>query len=105
MGFDFPWNRQQQIIMKKKNNGVNKEIIERLPTFIYCINNNTNSNGECSDNQCRICLEYYIEGDTLRILPCFHFYHSQCIDTWLVKMSSKCPICKTSIIRRQRHAT
>merc|ERR1712228_460105 len=73
IGFEFPWHRQPRP-PPKKSNGVNKEIVARLPTFIYFQKNSTQGNGECRDNQCRICLEYYIEGDTLRILPCFHFY-------------------------------
>ena len=91
-GFDFPWNQPQPVPKPKR--GVDQALIDRLPTFKFSENN--------KDRQCRICLEYYTDGDELRILPCFHLYHKQCVDTWLTKMSTKCPICKTSIIRKQQ---
>jgi len=32
---------------------------------------------------CSICLEEYLVGDELRILPCKHEFHTSCIDQWL----------------------
>ncbi len=45
---------------------------------------------------CSICLENYFVGDKIIYLPCFHYYHSKCIATW-VKSSDKCPLCNTEI--------
>ncbi|KAF5175540.1 Ring-h2 finger protein [Thalictrum thalictroides] len=45
---------------------------------------------------CAICLENLKVGDRCRLLPrCKHSFHSQCIDSWLLKTPS-CPICRTS---------
>ena len=46
------------------------------------------------DNNCSICLEKLT--DNKKFLPCFHCFHTKCIDKWL-KNSNKCPICKTAI--------
>lgn len=43
---------------------------------------------------CAICLEDYKENEELRILPCEHEYHKNCIDEWLVKNNSSCPKCR-----------
>jgi len=50
---------------------------------------------------CVICLEHFSEGDTLRVLPCDHRFHVQCVDKWLLGShsfeecyTSGCPTCK-----------
>mmetsp|Transcript_20804 Transcript_20804/g.51231 ORF Transcript_20804/g.51231 Transcript_20804/m.51231 type:complete len:363 (+) Transcript_20804:2-1090(+) len=47
--------------------------------------------GAASEVQCSVCLEEYHLGDVVRILPCRHFFHRQCIDSWLTESSTKCP--------------
>ena len=45
---------------------------------------------------CPICILDFEEGDDLRILPCEgqHRFHQQCVDPWLLELSSSCPICR-----------
>ncbi|KAJ2595699.1 hypothetical protein H4R99_005241, partial [Coemansia sp. RSA 1722] len=44
--------------------------------------------------ECAICLDEIHIGDVIRILPCPHLFHSDCIDRWLLYQSSFCPLCK-----------
>uniref|UniRef100_A0A8H7Y7Z3 RING-type domain-containing protein n=1 Tax=Psilocybe cubensis TaxID=181762 RepID=A0A8H7Y7Z3_PSICU len=45
---------------------------------------------------CPICIVDFEEGDDIRVLPCEgkHCFHQNCVDPWLLKLSSSCPICR-----------
>lgn len=42
---------------------------------------------------CAICRDTFIEGDELKMLPCHHEFHADCILLWL-KGQNTCPICR-----------
>eukprot|EP00957_Ditylum_brightwellii_P021361 1611060-Ditylum_brightwellii.AAC.1 len=46
--------------------------------------------------QCMICLEDFKYGDKRKVMPCFHGFHSGCVDRWL-RANGSCPICKHPI--------
>ncbi|XP_046890729.1 uncharacterized protein LOC124477157 isoform X2 [Hypomesus transpacificus] len=69
---------------------LSKRELESLPTKTY---NPAHSAGK---TQCQICFSDYTEGEELRMLPCLHDYHVQCIDRWL-KESATCPICRADV--------
>ncbi|CAG7854752.1 SubName: Full=Uncharacterized protein {ECO:0000313/EMBL:CCA66343.1} [Serendipita indica DSM 11827] len=45
---------------------------------------------------CPICIVDFEEGDDVRVLPCEgkHRFHKDCVDPWLLELSSSCPICR-----------
>lgn len=52
-----------------------------------------------SQPTCAICLDdFEPDRTTVRELPCRHIYHPVCIDTFLTKNSSLCPICKGKVL-------
>eukprot|EP00127_Corallochytrium_limacisporum_P000053 Clim_evm32s2 gene=Clim_evmTU32s2 len=47
---------------------------------------------------CSICLDDFEEEEQIRMLPCGHEYHVNCVDHWLTTRSATCPICKRDLI-------
>ena len=41
---------------------------------------------------CSICMEEFKIDEIIRILPCKHEFHKDCIDYWLLEKSIKCPL-------------
>ncbi|KAH6555139.1 hypothetical protein KP509_12G082300 [Ceratopteris richardii] len=64
-------------------------MVQAMPTITYVL-----ANEKAPQESCVICLEEYLNGDQLRILPCCHRFHCSCIDTWLTLWRCVCPICK-----------
>jgi hypothetical protein len=73
-----------------------------------------------SQATCPICLDDFEPNETrVRELPCRHIFHPDCIDQFLLRNSSLCPMCKQSVlpagecpvnitnmmVRRERHIT
>ncbi|KAG7377357.1 hypothetical protein PHYPSEUDO_011769 [Phytophthora pseudosyringae] len=48
------------------------------------------------DACCCICLNDYEPSQSLRVLPCAHHFHKECVDEWLL-VNSTCPTCRKSI--------
>ncbi|XP_072923170.1 E3 ubiquitin-protein ligase RNF130 isoform X3 [Hemitrygon akajei] len=49
-------------------------------------------------DHCAVCIEGYKSNDVVRILPCKHVFHKQCVDPWLNEHCT-CPICKLNILK------
>jgi hypothetical protein len=47
------------------------------------------------DARCAICLNEYEPAEFLRMLPCSHHFHTECVDEWL-QMHSTCPACRAN---------
>ena len=41
---------------------------------------------------CSICTEDFLVGEDVRVLPCDHKFHPQCVDPWLTNVSGTCPL-------------
>lgn len=46
---------------------------------------------------CSICTEDFKEGEDMRVLPCNHQFHPNCIDPWLLNVSGTCPLCRLDL--------
>ncbi|CAO2647711.1 Nn.00g086330.m01.CDS01 [Neocucurbitaria sp. VM-36] len=46
---------------------------------------------------CSICTEDFEKGQDLRVLPCDHKFHPECVDPWLLNVSGTCPLCRVDL--------
>lgn len=44
---------------------------------------------------CPICLVKYQAVDSIRVLPCDHYFHTPCIDAWVCGHVNNCPLCRS----------
>ncbi|RQM21160.1 hypothetical protein B5M09_010075 [Aphanomyces astaci] len=98
MGGFFGWVGELGLVMlanqlqqAELNNtrGASMRLIAQLPTRVF---EATAADG-C---ECLVCRYNFSPGDEIRTLPCFHSYHSNCIDPWL-RINKVCPVCQVSI--------
>lgn len=78
--------RQGAVVSQK----LTRREIQRFPIKKF------KSTSGTENTQCQICFCDYTDGEKLRMLPCFHDYHVQCIDRWL-KDNTTCPICRANL--------
>ncbi|KYK55701.1 RING-7 protein [Drechmeria coniospora] len=70
----------------------------------------TTSGNHSADNEraeedhlgCSICTEDFKVGEDVRVLPCNHQFHPNCVDPWLIDVSGTCPLCRLDL--RPSHA-
>ncbi|KAL6121706.1 hypothetical protein NUSPORA_01336 [Nucleospora cyclopteri] len=48
------------------------------------------------NHRCTICYDDYKHGCKVKILPCDHHFHNECIEEWF-NVKDSCPLCKKSI--------
>jgi hypothetical protein len=70
-----------------KTNPINDDCLEGLQTSEIV---------DPQKEQCLICISDYIKGEQVTTLPCNHFFHSNCINTWL-RSQSLCPCCRKKV--------
>ena len=63
---------------------VNKSVFDSLLTV--------NVNETYLNDQCTICMENYVMGQSMKRLPCSHMFHCNCIETYLKNFSTQCPL-------------
>jgi len=49
------------------------------------------------DEDCPICGEAYKKGDKCHKMECNHFFHLDCLKTWLKKHNT-CPMCRSDVL-------
>ncbi|KAI0528574.1 hypothetical protein KFK09_001116 [Dendrobium nobile] len=70
--------------------GMSNQLVQVMPSQLF----SKVLQGDSTSKTCAICLEDYRVGEKLRILPCHHRFHANCVDSWLTMWRTFCPVCK-----------
>lgn len=73
---------------------VTKKAIMKIPTKTGKSSDDKDMDSDC----CAICIEAYKSSDCIRVLPCKHEFHKNCIDPWLIEHRT-CPMCKLDVLK------
>lgn len=75
-----------------------RDDVHRFPSFFgpHQIDSEVARFMEENRNSCPVCLCAFQNNDIIKILPCKHFFHKDCIDPWFLKEAT-CPVCKQSL--------
>ena len=60
--------------------------------------NNGADESESSASCCAICLEEFEDKERVRVLPCGHTFHGDCVVPWLTERHCTCPLCKFDVL-------
>jgi len=106
--------RAEEIEKRSPRRGLSKSTLSRLPRFPFTPSPRSSPVHRSLDlgapseslqqreeddddvDWCVICQEYFTEGETLLVLPCFHKFHNDCIEPWL-EGHHKCPTCNSDV--------
>ncbi|NXX98944.1 RN215 protein, partial [Centropus bengalensis] len=56
----------------------------------------------CDIDSCAVCLDQFHKSQWLRVLPCSHEFHRDCVDPWLL-LQQTCPLCKRNVLGENPH--
>ncbi|KAH7484443.1 hypothetical protein PRIC1_003751 [Phytophthora ramorum] len=73
--------------------GAPASLINQLPTYTFTAAKDHEDRGT---PDCLICRCSFEAGEEIKSLPCFHSYHSDCVDSWL-SLNKVCPVCQFSV--------
>lgn len=90
--FNFGRNRT----VNQLSEGEQIAVAQRLGMIQYLPTATWTSDEVQKVSECAICFEDFDAGDTIRYLPCVHFYHAKCVDDWLIR-SFTCPSCMAPV--------
>lgn len=88
-----PHEADQDIYLKKEGDKTEDKTEDAMTDGVTY-----RSSSDSESETCPICLDDFEDGADVKVLPCQHFFHVDCINPWLEGRSGRCPLCKQDAI-------
>ena len=93
------WLRRRCLESRSRDSRL--ERFASLPSHVYSEVSGADGDGlsglpRLHNTECCICLEPFQPNSQVKILPCAHGFHDECIAPWM-QSHDLCPVCRTSI--------
>nr|XP_009607425.1 E3 ubiquitin-protein ligase RHA2A-like [Nicotiana tomentosiformis] len=72
--------------------------LNRLLSYYYQGDEKTGS----GSGTCVVCLNRFVDGESVRKLACRHVFHTECLDGWFNTLNFNCPLCRSSLVSEER---
>ena len=82
--------------LQSTERGASLANIQKFPKFYYTPQHLEVMHEIGHSETCTICLGDYEDAEQLRLLPCGHCFHAECVDAWL-QINRICPMCKVDV--------
>lgn len=91
----------QVIKYKTQNRRLEMENLTKISSEIlnkyFALKDYTQFKMETQEHECCICLQNFMDGEKCRELFCFHVFHQECLDLWILEHQT-CPVCRKEYI-------
>lgn len=100
----------------RPSEGLSKAAINALPRQVVGSSRTAQAGGsghrssKMEQEDCPVCLEGFVQGQSLMTLPCNHRFHPECLTPWLTN-HGQCPYCRADVVKdgdtssEPRHST
>lgn len=65
--------------------------LDQLPSYKFNVDSHLTH-----QTSCVVCMCGFEAEQMIRVLPCSHHFHAECVDTWL-QVRASCPVCRDNI--------
>ncbi|XP_052592316.1 RING finger protein 215 isoform X4 [Peromyscus californicus insignis] len=99
-GAHSPWACKTVAILFPQGDLFKRRVVRRLASLKTrrCrLSRTAHSLPEPGTETCAVCLDDFCNKQWLRVLPCKHEFHRDCVDPWLM-LQQTCPLCKFNVL-------
>lgn len=81
-----------------RNRGAPPDLINHLQTCAFDENVFGDVEGRLYPGECVICLATWEPSDKIKVTPCQHAFHKECVETWL-QTARTCAMCRRDLVK------